>query len=110
MQVFGKIKTDQSTEIHRNNNFQTFLQSALVLFRCTYIRLFSSKEQRLFRCSTGEDWQEIMLDCDGDSECDPRSDDQKCWELFVQWADNPDLISPASEDLERERVSWKALF
>ncbi|GFY73709.1 voltage-dependent L-type calcium channel subunit alpha-1C [Trichonephila inaurata madagascariensis] len=33
MQVFGKIALDPSTEIHRNNNFQTFPQAVLVLFR-----------------------------------------------------------------------------
>ncbi|CAG7826855.1 unnamed protein product [Allacma fusca] len=33
MQVFGKIKLDSDTEIHRNNNFQTFPQAVLVLFR-----------------------------------------------------------------------------
>lgn len=33
MQVFGKIKLDPETHIHRNNNFQTFPQAVLVLFR-----------------------------------------------------------------------------
>ena len=33
MQVFGKIALDDSTEIHRNNNFQTFFSAVLVLFR-----------------------------------------------------------------------------
>lgn len=32
-QVFGKIALDSETAIHRNNNFQTFPQSVLVLFR-----------------------------------------------------------------------------
>jgi len=59
MQVFGKIALDDSTEIHRNNNFQTFPQALLVLFRS----------------ATGEAWQLIMLACmnSPDAKCDPRS-------------------------------------
>ncbi|XP_049533955.1 muscle calcium channel subunit alpha-1-like isoform X5 [Anopheles darlingi] len=62
MQVFGKIAMDDDTSIHRNNNFQTFPQAVLVLFRS----------------ATGEAWQEIMLDCSarpGEVNCDPKSDD-----------------------------------
>ncbi|GFV47489.1 muscle calcium channel subunit alpha-1 [Trichonephila clavipes] len=61
MQVFGKIALDPSTEIHRNNNFQTFPQAVLVLFRS----------------ATGEAWQEIMMACVNEEtvRCDPRSDD-----------------------------------
>ncbi|CAL1275564.1 unnamed protein product [Larinioides sclopetarius] len=61
MQVFGKIALDPETEIHRNNNFQTFPQAVLVLFRS----------------ATGEAWQEIMMACVSDPKvkCDPRSDD-----------------------------------
>lgn len=33
MQVFGKIALNDDTQIHRNNNFQTFPQAVLVLFR-----------------------------------------------------------------------------
>ena len=33
MQMFGKIKIDDSTPIHRNNHFQNFAQAVLVLFR-----------------------------------------------------------------------------
>ena len=47
IQVFGKIALDPETAIHRNNNFQTFPQAILVLFRT----------------ATGEAWQEIMLAC-----------------------------------------------
>ena len=47
MQVFGKIALDPDTEIHRNNNFQTFFQAILVLFRS----------------ATGESWQAIMMAC-----------------------------------------------
>jgi len=62
MQVFGKIALQEGTEIHRNNNFQTFPQALLVLFRS----------------ATGEAWQEIMLDCINKPEarCDPKSDDK----------------------------------
>ncbi|KAI1305813.1 Voltage-dependent calcium channel type D subunit alpha-1 [Halotydeus destructor] len=62
MQVFGKIALDDDTEIHRNNNFQTFFQAILVLFRS----------------ATGESWQEIMMSCIADEEsvkCDENSDD-----------------------------------
>uniref|UniRef100_A0A8C5RFK4 Voltage-dependent L-type calcium channel subunit alpha-1C n=1 Tax=Laticauda laticaudata TaxID=8630 RepID=A0A8C5RFK4_LATLA len=54
MQVFGKIALNDTTEINRNNNFQTFPQAVLLLFRC----------------ATGEAWQEIMLACLPDKKCD----------------------------------------
>ncbi|KAJ7329183.1 hypothetical protein JRQ81_015357, partial [Phrynocephalus forsythii] len=57
MQVFGKIALDDTTDINRNNNFQTFPQAVLLLFRC----------------ATGEAWQEIMLACLPDKKCDPDS-------------------------------------
>ncbi|XP_043279830.1 muscle calcium channel subunit alpha-1 isoform X5 [Venturia canescens] len=63
MQVFGKIVLDDDTAIHRNNNFQTFPQAVLVLFRS----------------ATGESWQNIMLACSsrpGKVKCDPKSDDE----------------------------------
>ncbi|XP_065218942.1 muscle calcium channel subunit alpha-1 isoform X4 [Planococcus citri] len=47
MQMFGKIKKGESGAIFRNNNFQSFPEALLVLFRS----------------STGESWQSIMLDC-----------------------------------------------
>uniref|UniRef100_T1GVR3 Voltage-dependent L-type calcium channel subunit alpha n=1 Tax=Megaselia scalaris TaxID=36166 RepID=T1GVR3_MEGSC len=62
MQVFGKIKLDPDSSLHRNNNFQTFPQAVLVLFRS----------------ATGEAWQEIMMDCSVRPEkvvCAPNSDD-----------------------------------
>ncbi|XP_075591509.1 ca[2+]-channel protein alpha[[1]] subunit D isoform X4 [Dermatophagoides farinae] len=61
MQVFGKIGLDDETSITRNNNFQTFFQAILVLFRS----------------ATGEAWQEIMMDCADtrDVRCDPLSDE-----------------------------------
>uniref|UniRef100_A0A3B3XKS6 Voltage-dependent L-type calcium channel subunit alpha n=1 Tax=Poecilia mexicana TaxID=48701 RepID=A0A3B3XKS6_9TELE len=58
MQVFGKIAMVDGTQINRNNNFQTFPQAVLLLFRC----------------ATGEAWQEIMLACMPGKLCDPESD------------------------------------
>ncbi|CAG9828455.1 unnamed protein product, partial [Diabrotica balteata] len=50
MQMFGKIESndmESSSQITRNNNFGSFFQAVLVLFRS----------------ATGEAWQEIMMDC-----------------------------------------------
>uniref|UniRef100_A0A4W3GQH1 Voltage-dependent R-type calcium channel subunit alpha n=1 Tax=Callorhinchus milii TaxID=7868 RepID=A0A4W3GQH1_CALMI len=47
MQVFGNIGQDDSTPINRHNNFQTFFNALMLLFRS----------------ATGESWQEIMLAC-----------------------------------------------
>ncbi|XP_014023108.1 calcium channel, voltage-dependent, L type, alpha 1D subunit, a isoform X10 [Salmo salar] len=58
MQVFGKVAMVDGTHINRNNNFQTFPQAVLLLFRC----------------ATGEAWQEIMLACVSGKLCDPESD------------------------------------
>ncbi|KAK7883925.1 hypothetical protein WMY93_027048 [Mugilogobius chulae] len=58
MQVFGKIAMVDGTQINRNNNFQTFPQAVLMLFRC----------------ATGEAWQEIMLACLPGKLCDVESD------------------------------------
>nr|XP_015197992.1 PREDICTED: voltage-dependent L-type calcium channel subunit alpha-1S isoform X1 [Lepisosteus oculatus] len=58
MQVFGKIALVDGTQINRNNNFQMFPQAVLLLFRC----------------ATGEAWQEIMLACMYGKLCDPNSD------------------------------------
>jgi len=33
MQVFGKVKPIDGEQINRNNNFQTFFQAVLLLFR-----------------------------------------------------------------------------
>jgi len=61
MQMFGRIALDDETNIHRNNNFQSFGWAMLLLFRC----------------STGEAWQEIMLSCikHPDVLCDATADD-----------------------------------
>ncbi|XP_026077602.1 voltage-dependent L-type calcium channel subunit alpha-1D-like isoform X7 [Carassius auratus] len=58
MQMFGKVAMVDHTQINRNNNFQTFPQAVLLLFRC----------------ATGEAWQEIMLACMPGKLCDPESD------------------------------------
>uniref|UniRef100_A0A6Q2XAD2 Voltage-dependent L-type calcium channel subunit alpha n=1 Tax=Esox lucius TaxID=8010 RepID=A0A6Q2XAD2_ESOLU len=58
MQVFGKVAMVDGTQINRNNNFQTFPQAVLLLFRC----------------ATGEAWQEIMLACVSGKLCDPESE------------------------------------
>nr|DBA33910.1 TPA: hypothetical protein GDO54_001529 [Pyxicephalus adspersus] len=58
MQVFGKIAMVDGTQINRNNNFQTFPQAVLLLFRC----------------ATGEAWQEILLACSYGKLCDPESE------------------------------------
>lgn len=47
MQSFAKVQLDDSTPIHRNNNFQSFGNALLLLFRC----------------ATGESWQDIMMAC-----------------------------------------------
>ncbi|CAF1311444.1 unnamed protein product, partial [Didymodactylos carnosus] len=59
MQIFGKIALDDNTQIDVNNNFQTFFSSLFVLFRC----------------ATGEAWQEIMYACGRSAslKCDERS-------------------------------------
>ncbi|XP_055922391.1 voltage-dependent calcium channel type D subunit alpha-1 isoform X4 [Eupeodes corollae] len=62
MQVFGKIALNDDSAITRNNNFQTFPQAVLVLFRS----------------ATGEAWQDIMMDCSVRPDivvCDAKSDD-----------------------------------
>ncbi|XP_064216292.1 voltage-dependent L-type calcium channel subunit alpha-1S isoform X2 [Aotus nancymaae] len=58
MQMFGKIALVDGTQINRNNNFQTFPQAVLLLFRC----------------ATGEAWQEILLACSYGKLCDPESE------------------------------------
>ncbi|CAF3545967.1 unnamed protein product [Rotaria sp. Silwood1] len=63
MQMFGKIALDDDTAINVNNNFQTFFNSLLVLFRS----------------ATGEAWQEIMYACgpSASPKCDNRSRSSK---------------------------------
>ncbi|XP_036299084.2 voltage-dependent L-type calcium channel subunit alpha-1S, partial [Pipistrellus kuhlii] len=58
MQMFGKIALVDGTPINRNNNFQTFPQAVLLLFRC----------------ATGEAWQEVLLASSYGKRCDPASE------------------------------------
>ncbi|VDO41189.1 unnamed protein product, partial [Brugia timori] len=53
MQVFGNIWLDATTEYNRHNNFQSFFNSIILLFRC----------------STGEAWQDIMMACTAGKYC-----------------------------------------
>ncbi|XP_038637781.1 calcium channel, voltage-dependent, N type, alpha 1B subunit, a isoform X4 [Scyliorhinus canicula] len=57
MQVFGNIALDDDGAINHHNNFRTFLQALMLLFRS----------------ATGEAWHEIMLACLSRSPCDPHS-------------------------------------
>ncbi|KAJ6638739.1 Voltage-dependent calcium channel type A subunit alpha-1, partial [Pseudolycoriella hygida] len=47
MQMFGNIAISDDRSINRHNNFQSFIQGLMLLFRC----------------ATGEAWPSIMLDC-----------------------------------------------
>uniref|UniRef100_A0A8C1Q715 Voltage-dependent N-type calcium channel subunit alpha n=1 Tax=Cyprinus carpio TaxID=7962 RepID=A0A8C1Q715_CYPCA len=57
MQVFGNIELNDDTAINRHNNFRTFLQALMLLFRS----------------ATGEAWHEIMLSCLSERTCDASS-------------------------------------
>ncbi|TNN35315.1 Voltage-dependent N-type calcium channel subunit alpha-1B [Liparis tanakae] len=57
MQVFGNIALNEDTAITHHNNFRTFLQALMLLFRS----------------ATGEAWHEIMLSCLSRRACDERS-------------------------------------
>ncbi|XP_045419130.1 voltage-dependent N-type calcium channel subunit alpha-1B isoform X2 [Lemur catta] len=67
MQVFGNIALDDDTSINRHNNFQTFLQALMLLFRS----------------ATGEAWHEIMLDCLSNRACDERASASECGSDFA---------------------------
>ncbi|XP_046893571.1 voltage-dependent P/Q-type calcium channel subunit alpha-1A [Hypomesus transpacificus] len=59
MQLFGNIGIDEEAEsaINQHNNFRTFFNALLLLFRS----------------ATGEAWHDIMLSCLGGKVCDPLS-------------------------------------
>lgn len=59
MQVFGTIKLEPDGPLNRNNHFQNFPQAFVLLFRC----------------STGESWQEIMRACLSGQLCEPKRED-----------------------------------
>ncbi|KAL4640765.1 voltage-dependent L-type calcium channel subunit alpha-1C isoform X1 [Arapaima gigas] len=67
MQLFGKIALRDNSEINRNNNFQTFPQAVLLLFRC----------------ATGEGWQEIMLACTSSKPCEEGPASEDCGSQFA---------------------------
>uniref|UniRef100_A0A8C2AXX7 Voltage-dependent N-type calcium channel subunit alpha n=1 Tax=Cyprinus carpio TaxID=7962 RepID=A0A8C2AXX7_CYPCA len=54
MQVFGNIMLSEESAINIHNNFQTFFQALMLLFRS----------------ATGEGWHEIMLSCLSERPCD----------------------------------------
>merc|ERR1719376_112808 len=54
MQLFGKVKQLAHEQINRNNNFSTFFYSVLLLFRC----------------ATGEAWQDVMLGVTAGKACE----------------------------------------
>uniref|UniRef100_A0A3B3STK5 Voltage-dependent N-type calcium channel subunit alpha n=1 Tax=Paramormyrops kingsleyae TaxID=1676925 RepID=A0A3B3STK5_9TELE len=57
MQVFGNIELDERTSINHHNNFRTFFQALMLLFRS----------------ATGEAWHDIMLSCLSLRDCDSAS-------------------------------------
>ncbi|KAG5832569.1 hypothetical protein ANANG_G00292520 [Anguilla anguilla] len=60
MQLFGNIGIEEEegdSAINQHNNFRTFFQALMLLFRS----------------ATGEAWHDIMLSCLGGKDCDPRS-------------------------------------
>ncbi|XP_034519659.1 voltage-dependent N-type calcium channel subunit alpha-1B, partial [Ailuropoda melanoleuca] len=67
MQVFGNIALDDDTSINRHNNFRTFLQALMLLFRS----------------ATGEAWHEIMLSCLSNQACDEHANASECGSDFA---------------------------
>ncbi|XP_028433242.1 calcium channel, voltage-dependent, N type, alpha 1B subunit, a isoform X3 [Perca flavescens] len=69
MQVFGNIEMNEDTAINHHNNFRTFLQALMLLFRS----------------ATGEAWHEIMLSCLSHRVCDKLSgsDGEECGSDFA---------------------------
>ncbi|XP_061567357.1 voltage-dependent P/Q-type calcium channel subunit alpha-1A isoform X14 [Cololabis saira] len=63
MQLFGNIAIEEDGEsaINQHNNFRTFVQALMLLFRS----------------ATGEAWHEIMLACLGGNDCDPLMQNDK---------------------------------
>ncbi|KAM5259706.1 voltage-dependent N-type calcium channel subunit alpha-1B isoform 5-T5 [Hipposideros larvatus] len=67
MQVFGNIALDDGSSINRHNNFRTFLQALMLLFRS----------------ATGEAWHEIMLSCLSQQACDEHANATECGSDFA---------------------------
>ncbi|CAG9575550.1 unnamed protein product [Danaus chrysippus] len=58
MQVFGNIELAADSDMNRHNNFRSFIQALMLLFRC----------------ATGESWPNIMLACLKPAKCDREAD------------------------------------
>ncbi|XP_074596871.1 calcium voltage-gated channel subunit cacophony isoform X2 [Brevipalpus obovatus] len=68
MQVFGNIDLRTDSAINRHNNFRSFFQGLMLLFRC----------------ATGEAWQAIMLACIKGRPCDPKvKRSQECGSIWA---------------------------
>ncbi|XP_043500315.1 voltage-dependent calcium channel type A subunit alpha-1 isoform X23 [Polistes fuscatus] len=61
MQVFGNIELGADSSINKHNNFQSFIQGLMLLFRC----------------ATGEAWPNIMLACIKGRPCDVKAGKQE---------------------------------
>jgi len=70
MQVFGNIKKIDGTEYSRHNNFQSFIHSLMLLFRC----------------ATGEAWQSIMLSCLAGKECEVKNKNKSKFDCGSNWS------------------------
>ncbi|XP_073967585.1 LOW QUALITY PROTEIN: calcium voltage-gated channel subunit cacophony [Choristoneura fumiferana] len=57
MQVFGNIELVPDSDMNRHNNFGSFIQALMLLFRC----------------ATGESWPNIMLACLKPAKCDEKA-------------------------------------
>ncbi|KAJ8734234.1 hypothetical protein PYW07_014785 [Mythimna separata] len=65
MQVFGNIELTPESDMNRHNNFRSFIQALMLLFRC----------------ATGESWPNIMLACRKPAKCDiaaGKSSNEEC--------------------------------
>lgn len=67
--MFGKIESndlESDSSLSRNNNFASFFQAVLVLFRSATGKSYVNVHKCLvieFLFHLGEAWQEIMMDC-----------------------------------------------
>lgn len=65
--MFGNIAISDERSINRHNNFQSFIQGLMLLFRYFKIFHFNSLVDLInifaLSCATGEAWPSIMLDC-----------------------------------------------
>uniref|UniRef100_A0A6Q2YEX0 Voltage-dependent N-type calcium channel subunit alpha n=1 Tax=Esox lucius TaxID=8010 RepID=A0A6Q2YEX0_ESOLU len=66
MQVFGNIELHEESAINHHNNFQTFFQALMLLFRWSCLDILNFSSYR-------EAWHEIMLSCLSNRPCDKLS-------------------------------------